>query len=220
MFIPPIKPNVETFSMEDILRFSCKVDFEEKLSPFLFTSHGDDVVFSDALGHLYITPFRTNLFCVLSALNYHESSALPNPFENKDMPAEYLWIKRMIEEENWAETYQRAFKNSVEKGISSIDISTNGFTIKEIQYETDYFIKPLCSLWLNGKSKENIGTYIYLSPKEVVVCDEYGRTFYIKGNIILNNIINTLISAGYKHTESPEKYVSHFFGSPTLSNPK
>lgn len=220
MFISPIKPNVETFSMEDIFRFSCSVETKEVYSPYLFTCHGDYMTFTDVFGHLFVTPYRSKLISVLSALNYKDSSELPYPFKDKEIPEEYLWLKHIIDEENWSETYQRAFKISVEKGISAVDIPTSGLTIKEIKYDKDYFIQPLCSLWLNEKSKDNIGTYIYLNPKEIVVCDEYGRTFYIKGNIILNNIINTLISAGYKHTESPEKYVSHFFGSPTLSNPK
>ena len=211
MFIPPIVPNVETSTYEDILRFSYKLENTEKYPPLVFICYGNDVVFSNNFGNtLYVTPFRENLLKTLVSLGYNTSSELPIPFEEDEkIPEEYRWMKHIIENENWAVTHQRAYKISVEKGISAVDISTKDISISEVDGQGN--IKPLCELWLNGESKNNIGTYIYAHEKQLIVCDEYGRSYMIRSNRINYDIVNALIAAGYKHTEHPEKYITNFF---------
>ena len=66
---------------------------------------------------------------------------------------------------------------------------------------------PMITKYLFNHSRDNIGTYILLNDRSVLVCDEYGRTFLISVKVSINDIVNTLIEAGYTRTPNPEYYV-------------
>lgn len=217
MFNPPIVPNLTTSTMEDILRLSYKLKDSIKYPPFIFTLDNSDFLFSDSSGNLFITPFRPEIFTIFAAEGYnHTKKTIHHPFpDGKEIPEEYKWIKKIVSEENWAVTYQKAHEISLQKGISEVNISTKDISISEIFRDKEASFKgaliTLCSLWLEGESKNNIGTYIYINSEKLLVCDEYGRTFFIRSQRVNHNIVNKLISAGYKRTEHPEKYVIGYF---------
>ena len=217
MFNPPIVPNLTTSTMEDIFRLSYKLKDWKNYPPFIFTLDDGDFLFSDSSGNLFITPFRPEIFTILAAEGYnHTKKTIHHPFpEGKEIPEEYKWMKKIVSEENWAVTYQKAYEISLEKGIKEVNLSMKDVSISEIfRGPEDTFpgaLIALCSLWLEGESKNNIGTYIYINSEKLLVCDEYGRTFFIRSQRVNHSIVNKLISAGYKRTEHPEKYVIGYF---------
>lgn len=217
MFNPPIVPNLSASTMEDIFRFSYNLKDRIKYPAFIFTIYDDDVLFSDSSGNLFITPYRREINTIFASEGYHPAGkTIHHPFpEGKEIPEEYKWMKKIVSEENWAVTYQKAHEISLQKGISEVNISTKDISISEIFRDKEASFKgaliTLCSLWLEGESKNNIGTYIYINSEKLLVCDEYGRTFFIRSQRVNHNIVNKLISAGYKRTEHPEKYVIGYF---------
>lgn len=215
MFNPPIVPNLATSTMEDILRLSYCTQDRINYPPFIFTIYDDDVLFSDSLGKLCITPYRSEICTIFAAEGFRPAEKnIHHPFpKGKEIPEEYKWMKKIVSEENWAVTYQKAYEISLEKGIKEVNISTKDISISEIFRKSGSTgdLITLCSLWLEGESKNNIGTYIYIDSEKLLVCDEYGRTFFIRSQRVNHNIVNKLISAGYKRTEHPEKYVIGYF---------
>ena len=217
MFNPPIVPNLTTSTMEDVFRLSYKLKNCVKYPPFIFAIYDDDVLFSDSSGNLFITPYRREIETIFSAESYYPAKkTISHPFpEEKEIPEEYKWLKKIVSEENWAVTYQKAYEISLKKGIKEVNISMKDISLSEIFREPGSEFKgaliSMCSLWLGGESKNNIGTYTYIDSEKLLVCDEYGRTFFIRSQRVNHNIVNKLISAGYKRTEHPEKYVIDYF---------
>lgn len=64
--------------------------------------------------------------------------------------------------------------------------------------------------YLLNSSKENVGTYVLVNEHTLVVCDEYGRTFLLKTKGVVNDMVNSLINAGYTRTLHPEYYISEY----------
>lgn len=130
----------------------------------------------------------------------------------------YDWLKSIADEENWAETFESAFKIASEKGIKSVEVNTENLRIKNIvySYEDNPAKKKYGSMitqFLTDDTENNIATYIIVDEKTVLICDEYGRTFLVKAKTIINDLVNAMIEAGYTRTVHPEKYVS------TLTSP-
>jgi len=116
-----------------------------------------------------------------------------------------------------AETHEKALKFSEEKGIKPVKFDRRiQMRVKEItndfyQNDEDHTrYNQMVSKYLLGNSQSNIGTYIIIDDKSILVCDEYGRTYFINVKATINDIVNTLIDAGYTHTAHPEYYVQKY----------
>ncbi|MBE5820652.1 MAG: hypothetical protein E7310_07610 [Clostridiales bacterium] len=136
------------------------------------------------------------------------------PFSNGEvLPESYVWLEKIAEAENWAETYQSAFEISQKKGIQPVKIESK-YHLKEISYYDDKSTctrySALTAKYLLNNSEDNIGTYIMVDEKTIVICDEYGRTWLVKTKGVINDIVNQLIEAGYKRTANPENYVKKY----------
>ena len=56
--------------------------------------------------------FREDFCCNQEGKDYnHTKKTIHHPFpEGKEIPEEYKWIKKIVSEENWAVTYQKAYE--------------------------------------------------------------------------------------------------------------
>lgn len=200
--------------MEELLKFSYGTDRYSK-STLIVTQNNGEIAFSDKYGHVYVTPYRPEVHSILSNAGYSEKyGGLFVPFSNGEQrPEAYQWLSKIADEECWAYTYEEAYKVATEKGIKSVTLPGK-YQIKEISYFDDTekctAYSALVSKFLFNSSKENIGTYIVIDEKTIIVCDEYGRTFWIKSKTVINDIVNLLLDAGYTRTPHPEYYIRHY----------
>ena len=127
-------------------------------------------------------------------------------------------MEQVADRENWAETHEKALKFSEEKGIKPVEFRPMAHQMRIKEITTDYYqndesctrYNQMASMHLLGNSQSNIGTYIIIDDKSILVCDEYGRTYFITVKATINDIVNTLIDAGYTHTAHPEYYVQKY----------
>ena len=211
MFTNPIK-HTRLTSMEELLKFSYRTNIfsEHKLT---VSQNNGQIAFSDEQGLVYVTPYRSEIHSILTEAGYSKAS-MHVPFSNSEnRPDAYQWLVKIAEEENWAVTHEEAFKVATEKGIQPVRVNGK-YQIKEISDydDTDTHIRytSLTTKFLFNNSKDNIGTYIIVDEKTLVICDEYGRTFLLKAKTVVNDIVNALIDAGYTRTANPEWYVKHY----------
>ena len=202
---------LKAFSFQDYSRHS-----DEKM---IYTYNNGQVAYADENGWVYVTPSRPEIIGILIAAGYKESHNLWVPFSNgEDRPAAYVFLAKIADEESWAYTHQKAKKVADEKGIKPVTLEQK-FQIKEISYHTDpdsgIRYEALTMIYLLNETSANVGTYIIVDEKTLVVCDEYGRTFLLKAKSVINDAVNALIAAGYKRTVHPERYVH--FSEPALS---
>ena len=203
--------------MEEISNFSYRTDFMSEIKSCYWQNNGQ-IAFANAFGHVWVTPYRPEIREVLECHGYKEH-CIYVPFSNSESrPEEYQWLAKIAEEECWAHTYETAFKHSQEKGIKAVKLA-HKVHIKEIK---SYFkdedakiaISPMTMMYLLNCTKANIGTYIFVDEKTLVLCDEYGRTFLLRSKTVINDIVNQLISAGYTRTIHPENYVQYVHSEP------
>ena len=162
--------------MDELLKFSYRTDrrSEHKL---ILTQNNGQIAFSDENGYVYVTPYRPEISEILTEAGYSESYSLFVPFSNgEERPDEYQWLAKIAEEENWAYTHQQAYEVSIKKGIKPLGTSQK-IQIKEILFYDDVdsktYYTALTSKFLLNQSEENIGTYILVDEKTIVICDEY-----------------------------------------------
>lgn len=194
--------------MEELLKFSYRTD--GKANPLTKWQNNGQIAFADAFGCVYVTPYRTEVHEILKKNGYTDE-CFSVPFSDSgERPEAYKWLTQIAEEENWAETYEEALKVATEKGIKPVKISQK-YQLREISYynDTDKSYSALATQYLMNNSHENIGTYIIIDKKTLVICDEYGRTFLVKVKTVVNDLVNALIDAGYTRTAHPEYYIRH-----------
>ncbi len=224
MFRKPIR-HVPLRTMEEVK--ACSYELGESSSDdrgsYTYQSlenHSTAIIYCDECNQLFITPFRRDIEQILIDQKYrnvHDRFYKMLFYPNNIIPAEYQWLEWIAKEENWALTYEEAFRFSQEKDIKPVTILEPICRLNQIieaplvneipgKIET---CRPMISLLFETGTLENVGTYIHLSSRSLLVCDEYGRTFYIAVNGVINDIENLLISSGYTRTKHPERYVSY-----------
>ena len=211
MFTNPIK-HTRLTSMKELLKFSYRTDSHSE-NKLVVTQNNGQVAFADEYGCVYVTPYRPEVHAILSEAGYSEKYCLFVPFSNgENRPDAYQWLAKIAEEECWAYTHEKAYQVATEKGIKSVTLRGK-YQIKEISYyddtETHTTYSALTTMFLFS-SKENIGTYIVIDEKTIMVCDEYGRTFLLKSKTVINDTVNILLDAGYTRTAHPEWFIHHY----------
>ena len=220
MFRKPIQ-HVPLKTMKEVKANSIRIGSTsaKPRTGFISNFTNNFILYVDESGISYITPYRYDISEVLS--NFIDSIEVPN-FPQLELYSEctssdqYKWLEKIADEENWAYTYEVAYQIAKEKGIKPIFIAES-ITLRQIISKplencfgsTLEICHPLVNQFLTSGTSQNIGTYIHLSSKSLLVCDEYGRTFYIAVNGVINDIENQLIDAGYTRTMHPEKYVKY-----------
>ena len=210
MFNTPIR-HTRLTSMEEVMNFSYRTD--SRATPLTKCQNNGQIAFADQYGTVYVTPYRRGIHHILEGSGYKEGSIFV-PFSNGEQrPDAYQWLAKIAEEENWAQTYEEAFEVASEKGIRRVIVSEK-YQIKEISYyndtDTHTTYSALTMHFLMNDSKDNIGTYILVDEKTLVICDEYGRTFLLKAKTVVNDMVNALIDAGYTRTVHPEWYIRKY----------
>ena len=195
-----------------MLKFSFRTDNRSEHC-LVATQNNGQIAFSDASGLIFVTPYRPEIWDILLDAGYKESYSLFVPFSNgEERPEAYQWLAKIAEEENLAYTCEEANKVAVKKGIKPVEVPEK-YQIKEFSYYDDNEgtrYSELAMIFLHNNSKENIGTYIIIDEKTLVICDEYGRTWLVKVKTVINNLVNSLLVAGYTRTAHPEWYIKHY----------
>ena len=213
MFTIPFR-HTRLTSLEEVMKFSFLTD--SRATPLTYCQNNGQIAFANRNGNVYVTPYRAEIHSILEESGYNEGSIFV-PFSNGEKrPESYRWLVKIAEQENWAKTCEEAFRVASIKEIQPVKVSGK-YQIKEI-YENSYYddtntntvYRALATKFLLGQSVENIGTYILVDDKTVVVCDEYGRTFLIKAKTVVNDLVNSLLDAGYTRTVNPELYIKGY----------
>jgi len=216
MFTKPIK-RTRLNSMDELFKFSYLTNQTSK-QKLRFTQNNGQIAFSDEYGSVWVTPYRTEICDILVDANY-EAGSIFVPFSNgEEIPDAYYWLKQVANRENWAETHEKALKFSEEKGIKPVEFGQMAHQMRIKEITNDYYqndddcmrYMQMATKFLLNNSQSNIGTYIIIDDKSILVCDEYGRTYLITVKATINDIVNTLIDAGYTHTAHPEYYVQKY----------
>ena len=215
MFNTPIR-HVPLTTIEDVYQYSYGLPDGDE--PLKFYWNDNNITFTNQYGSIFTTPYRPEIQYILSNNGY--KSGFISVSNNPDDSSEYQWIKKIADEENIAKTCEDAYVVADSKGIKPFSPDTKKLHIKEIPLDTYYAEKStntryysLANLFLRGHSKENIGTYIVVNEKTLIICDEYGRTFLVKTKYIINDIVNNLIDAGYTRTLHPEWYIKEYLST-------
>ena len=212
MFNTPIK-HTRLSTLEEVKDFSF-TNFGVQAKPMTYCQNNGQIAYADNWGWLYVTPYRSEIREILEKEGYREG-AIFVPFSNgEEMPEAYKWLSKIADEENWAETYEMAFQVATEKGIKPVKVENQKFHIMETRFyydeKTGTSYKALAIQFLLNDSRKNIGTYIIIDEKTLAICDEYGRTFLVRAKTIINDLVNSLIDAGYTRTVHPEWYIQHY----------
>ena len=218
MFTAPIKRTKLT-NLEEVKKYSYLMN-ETSSATMIRCQNNGQIAFADGKGNLYVTPYREEIHKILADAGYKEGT-LYVPFSNgTSFPESYQWLIKIALQENWSATYEEANKISIDRGIKSVDLSSfeEKMHICEIMRyedkETKLIYHNMVNLWLHNGEKNNIGTYIIIDKKTLIICDEYGRTILIKVKTVIYDIVNSLIDAGYRHNATPERYVSFYEPEP------
>ena len=214
MFNYPIK-RTELKSLEEIKKYSY---LTSKISsqPRVWCQENDQIAYTDKSGNIYVTPYRTEIQSVLSDAGYKEGTLYVPVFDGGIIPNHYRWLKKIALQENWATTHFQAIEIAAARDIKPVELSTDEkFHVCEISScyndkENSSIYFPMANLWLLNGEKDNIATYIIINKKTLLICDEYARTFLIRVKSVINDIVNELIDAGYRHNPTPAKYVSFY----------
>lgn len=208
MFNEPIK-HVRLRDINDLYKFSYLTD--RRATPMTKWDANGHIAYCDSHGAVLVTPYRSEINGILKSMGYRDKY-MRVPFSNGEKrPEAYKWLCKIATEENWAETFEIAFKKAVEKGVKTLCDFEQKIQIKEIERfqdaETNNTYLAMTRMFLPRESRENVGTYIVVNDRTLVICDEYGRTFLVKTKRVINEMVNQLIEAGYTRTVHPEKYV-------------
>lgn len=211
MFTTPIR-HTYLKSMEEVMNFSYRTG--SRATPLTRWQNNGQIAFADQYGNVYVTPYRDEIHRIMEESGYKEKFIFV-PFSNGEQrPDEYQWNVKIAEEENWALTYEEAAQVAQNKGIRRVMVSEK-YQIKEISSfyddtDTHTIYLPLTMKFLMNETKDNIGTYIFVDEKTLVICDEYGRTFLLRAKTVVNDIVNALLDAGYSRNIHPEMYIRKY----------
>ena len=212
MFTQPIK-HTPLNSLQEVMSFSYRT--ENRAKPRTRWQNNSQVAFTDEFGNVLVTPYRPEVHRILAEAGYREE-AMYVPFSNsEERPDAYQWLAKIAEEEAWALTHEEAFKVASKKGIKPV-LANGKYWIKEFSdydyddTDTHTIYTALTMKFLHNQSRENIGTYIIVDDKTLVICDELGRSFLLKAKTVVNHLVNELIDAGYTRTLHPEWYIRHY----------
>lgn len=211
MFIEPIK-RTPLSTMEDLIEFSYRTS--EKADKCLtYWSNNGEYAFTDEDGFVYVTPYRPEVYSILEHCGF-SSDFLYVPFSNgiDKIPIEYHWLQQMANRQCRAFTGEKAFQVALQKQLQEVKPNLKGLHITEItswteDAEAGFSYSPMASNWSDWKFYSNIGTYIIVNEKTLIICDEYGRTFLVKVSKVINELVNSLIDAGYTECSNPAFYV-------------
>ena len=220
MFSAPIK-HVQLKSMEELKKFSMEC-WKEKATPMAFCVNNGQIAYADEAGVVSVTPYRPEIWDILRKNGYREASFFV-PFSNREeRPDRYKWLVRIANEECWATTFEQAFAVSVRKGVLPfLNDDLKGITFKRIRdvtttifddKENHHWFEGMVMEHLGNQTDDNIGTYIVVDSHNVMVCDEYGRTFILTVKGVVNDFVNCLIAHGYTRTVHPEYYIHEYSG--------
>ncbi len=125
---------------------------------------------------------------------------------------EYKWLKQMANLEKLNLAFLRAHKIANNKKIGCVEPDRSQIEmyidVSEKSTEIDGLVyKCMLNKKLDYISQKNVGTYIRVDYRTVLVCDEYGRTFLIRFKECANEFINSLIDANYTKTLLPWSYI-------------
>ena len=206
MFTRPIS-YVPLKSIDEMKRFSIQLplDASAKNTSMLFNQNSGWIVFTDEHGFRFLTPARPESTSILQSSGYAANWDIWVPDVPDYSKCEAMWLRKIAQEEIKAYTHQEAKKRADQKGIKEVTI-TEAIKLKEIEYDRLGY-RPMVDLYLANGSDRNVGTYIIVDDKTLLVCDEYGRTFFIQVLKVIYSIVNKLIEAGYTRTEHPWWYV-------------
>lgn len=219
MFNTPIR-HVPLTNLGEVYHYSIEA-YSPPDEAFTFCVIDEDhIAFTNTYGTVFITPYRNEVPEILSKSDYKRGEILVSLSENRYALPAYQWIRKIADEENAARTYEVAYEKAKEKGIKPFSPDTRGLQIKEIPLgsyyqddSTNIRYNSLEDIFFRFQSGDNIGTYIIVNEKTLVVCDEYSRTFLIKTKYIINDIVNNLINAGYTRTLHPEWYIKEYIST-------
>lgn len=217
LFPEPIRSK-KLQSLEDVKKFSeYVVNPDSRKMVKVFWQNNGQIAFTDDFGQIFVTPYRTEVREILSQNGYIERD-IPVPYSSgsSDIPVHYTWLKKIAERENWAETHEKAYQHAQKNDIKPVVLE---FSSKQLRYReitecysdknTSLEYRPMVEMYLMNGTEENVATYIIIDDLTLLVCDEYGRTFHITAHqkATFNNVVNSLIDAGYYHNPHPEAYV-------------
>jgi hypothetical protein len=211
MFEKPIKHKALT-SIYDIKRWSYRI-YGRLSEKCVANQKNENIIFSDEAGCIYVTPYRPEIWGILEKAGYTKECTLSVPFTEWEESTKYKWLKKIAEEENWASTYEKAAQVAQERGIQPLKKVSKKYSVKEISspyYDTETWTVylPMIEKDLSYSSDKNVGTYVLVDEKTILVCDEYGKTYLlIKKKGVINAMVNSLINAGYTRTLHPEYFV-------------
>lgn len=208
MFMEPIR-HTKLKDMNDVDMFSFMTD--NQTTPLVTCQNNGQIAYSDEHGTIYVTPYRSEIPSILKDAGYKEKE-FKVPFSgNEKRPAIYFWLQKIANEENQNETYEMCHEIEQRKGIKPVE-TTQGLRITEItktEYieEIKYTVYDMVQVFVPEGDEKNVGTYIVINKKTVMVCDEFGRTYLIMVKTIINDFVNLLIEAGYTRNPHPEYFL-------------
>lgn len=213
MLFNPIK-HTKLETIEDIKNFSCLTNKFYKAKTY-YNNNGR-IFFVDFDNIVKIIPYRPEILQIMEQAGFSNDSELEN-FQNAEYSLDrYSWLSKIAEEENWNHTYQTAHTVAAKKGLKDISLSEK-VQIREIptssyfydEYDTNFYYQTMVKKFLTDDSEINIGTFIIIDNKTLLMCDNYGRTFLLKVKDCINDVANLLLKAFYKRNSTPEKFVTN-----------
>lgn len=216
MFNTPAKYVPMERNMEELKKFSLPI-CQECFKPLTYGVCNGQIAFVDEDRCTYVTPARTSAYDVLYENGYQKTNMFIPFFSKKNKGERYYDLEKMAEESTWNKTFSYAKAKSNEKAIKDINIKNNfiekikdvtkSSIIAELDNGRKYSVSGMINPYLIEECEKNIASFICLDNRNVILCDDYGRTFLVKLNKSFSNFICALICAGYKLTTRPELYV-------------
>lgn len=112
MFFNPIKRSPFK-NLDEVKEFSWRVGRSGDTKVYCETE--GQIVFCDEDGIEFVTPFRNDVITVLKEAKYKQDEFLKHFFREEEKPDSYKWLEKIAEEENWAETYEKANEIATDK---------------------------------------------------------------------------------------------------------
>lgn len=222
MFSKPIR-HVKLKGFSDLANYSLSL-FEFKLQSERkqYCIYQENVVYVTEEGQVYVTPIRPEVCSILKENGYTEAG-FSIPYKGKEFVEKlnylinsdgYKWLIKIAEEEIFYYMFEQAHYVAKKKGIKEVEVKREFVEMyADVSMEEKKFGEYLYTGMLDKKfkllSENNVGTYIRVNEDTILLCDEYGRTYYIKIKVqdYVNDFINQLIDAGYTRNRFPWEYV-------------
>ena len=164
MFKKPIQ-HIPLKTMEEVQNYSIRIGKFPARPRTVFTADFSTTIifYTDENGMLWITPYRFDIDNLLhKSLNFLDDIYfLPSEVYSEQISsAQYKWLEKIADEENWACTYEQAYQMAKEKGIKPIVIGET-ITLKQIvskplEYHfgnTVEIYNPLVNQFLTGGTR-------------------------------------------------------------------